>query len=406
MSFISDNITKNIKPSITLLVDAKANELRAQGYNVISLGVGEPDFDTPDNVKQAAIDAIKRGYTKYTSSGGAKELKTAVVNKFKRENNIEYNENEVCISSGAKQVIYNAFMATLNPGDEVIIISPFWVSYPEMVKISGGIPVIVNSNPSDNFSLNIGNIEKVITPKTKWLLLNSPNNPSGSVYSFQELRSLADMLLNHEHVHILSDDIYEHLIYADERFYNIVEVEPKLKNRTLIVNGASKAYAMTGWRVGYGAGHKDLIKAMMVVQSQSTSGACSISQMAALEALNGSQEFIKKSKEAYINRRNMVVELLNQIAGIKCVLPKGAFYIFVDCSSLFGKKTPQGKVINDSNDVATYLLEQAYVAVVAGSAFGMEGYIRISYATSEANLKECCQRIKSACDLITDDKNL
>lgn len=400
MSFISDNITKNIKPSITLLVDAKANELKAQGYDVISLGVGEPDFDTPNNIKQAAIDAIKRGYTKYTSSGGAKELKTAVINKFKRENNIEYKENEICISSGAKQVIYNAFMATLNPGDEVIITAPFWVSYPEMVKISGGVPVIVNCNPLNNFSLDIDAIEKAITPKTKWLLLNSPNNPSGAICGYEELKALADMLLKHEHVHILSDDIYEHLIYDNELFHTLAEIEPKLKNRTLIVNGASKAYAMTGWRLGYGAGPVELIKAMMIVQSQSTSGACSISQMAAVEALNGPQDFIKESKEAYKNRRNIVVELLNQIPELNCTLPKGAFYIFIDCSKLFGKKTPKGQFINNSNDVATYLLEQVYVAVVAGSAFGMEGYFRISYATSEANLIECCKRIKEACEAL------
>ena len=400
MSFISNNIINNIKPSLTLLVDAKANELKSQGYKVISLGVGEPDFDTPDNIKAAAIDAINRGYTKYTTAGGAKELKAAIINKFKRENNIEYKENEICVSSGAKQVIYNAFMATLNHGDEVIILAPFWVSYPEMVKISGGLPVIVNCDEKNNFGLNIEAIEQAINLKTKWLMINSPNNPCGSVYSYNELRALADMLLKYENVHVLSDDIYEHLIYDNEKFYTLAEVEPKLKNRILTVNGVSKTYAMTGWRLGYGAGSAELIKAMGIVQSQSTSGACSISQMAAVEALNGPQDFIQERNKIFINRRNMVAKNLNQIQGLKCSIPKGAFYLFVDCSGLFGKKTPQGIILNDSNAVATYLLEQVYVAVVAGSAFGTEGYFRISYATSDANLIESYKRIKEACELL------
>ncbi len=400
MSFISNNIANNIKPSITLLVDAKAKELKANGCDVISLGVGEPDFDTPENIKLAAIDAINQGYTKYTTAGGAPELKAAIINKFKRENNIEYTANEVCVSAGAKQVIYNALMATLNPGDEVIIMAPFWVSYPEMVKIAGGVPVIVSSDIKNNFSLQIDVIEKAITLNTKWLMLNFPNNPCGSVASYDELRSLADMLLKHEHVHILSDDIYEHLIYDNEKFYTLAEVEPKLKNRILTVNGVSKTYAMTGWRIGYGAGSAELIKAMGIMQSQSTSGACSISQMAAVEALNGPQDFIKSRNHIYKARRNMMVENLNQAQGLKCNIPKGTFYLFIDCSGLFGKKTPQGKIIEDSNDVATYFLEQVYVAVVAGSAFGIEGYFRISYATSEANLIESCKRLKQACALL------
>ncbi len=400
MNLISDNIKNNIKPSLTLLVDAKAIELRAQGHKIISLAIGEPDFDTPDNIKAAAINAINKGYTKYTAAGGAKELKEAIINKFKRENNIEYAMNEVCVSSGAKQVIYNAFMASLNPGEEVIIISPFWVSYPEMVKISGGKPIIVNSSAEKDFALDIEQIEKAINSKTKWLMLNSPSNPSGYIYSYENLRNLADMLLKHAHVYVLSDDIYEHLIYDNEKFYTLAEVEPKLKNRILIVNGVSKTYAMTGWRIGYGAGPAELIKAMGVVQSQSTSGACSISQMAAVEALNGPQDFIQERNKIYLNRRNMVAEFLNQVKGLKCNKSKGAFYLIVDCTGLFGKKTPQGKVINDSNDVSTYLIEQAHVAVVAGSAFGIEGYFRISYATSEANLIEACQKIKEVCEAL------
>ena len=400
MSFISENITKNIKPSLTLLVDAKANELKAKGYKVISLAIGEPDFDTPENVKLAAIDAINKGYTKYTAAGGAPELKAAIANKFKRENNIEYNANEICVSAGAKQVIYNAFMATLNPEDEVIILAPFWVSYPEMVKISGGVPVIIDTNKEKEFCLNVERIEKAITAKTKWLMINSPNNPCGYVYSYNELRLLADMLLKYEHVHVLSDDIYEHLIYDNEKFYTLAEVEPKLKSRVLTVNGVSKTYAMTGWRIGYGAGSAELIKAMGIVQSQSTSGACSISQMAAVEALNGNQDFLLERNEIYKARRNMVAQELNNIDGLKCDIPNGAFYLFVDCSRLFGKKTPQGKVLSDSNDVAAYFMDQVYVAVVAGSSFGADGYFRISYATSEANLVEGCKRIKEACSIL------
>ncbi len=400
MSFISENITKNIKPSLTLLVDAKANELRAKGYKVISLAIGEPDFDTPENIKLAAIEAINKGYTKYTAAGGAPELKATIANKFKRENNIEYNANEICVSAGAKQVIYNAFMATLNPEDEVIILAPFWVSYPEMVKISGGVPVIVDAEKERGFCLNIERIEKAITAKTKWLMINSPSNPSGYVYSYNELRLLAEMLLKYDHVHVLSDDIYEHLIYDDEKFYTLAEVEPKLKSRILTVNGVSKTYAMTGWRIGYGAGSAELIKAMGIVQSQSTSGACSISQMAAVEALNGNQDFLLERNEIYKTRRNMVAQELNNIEGLKCDIPKGAFYLFVDCSRLFGKKTPQGKVLCDSNDVAGYFMDQVYVAVVAGSSFGVDGYFRISYATSEVNLVEGCKRIKEACSIL------
>lgn len=400
MSIISDNIKNNIKPSLTLLIDAKANELKAQGHNIISLGLGEPDFDTPNNIKNAAIKAINDGYTKYTAAGGVKELKEAIINKFNHENNIEYKLNEIIVSSGAKQVIYNAFMATINPEDEVIIICPYWVSYPEMVKIANGVPIIINSDYKKDFTLIIEEIEKSITSRTKWIIINSPNNPCGSVYNYIELKTLANMLLKYPNIYILSDDIYEHLIYDDEKFFTLAEVEPKLKDRILTVNGPSKTYAMTGWRIGYGAGPVELIKAMGIVQSQSTSGACSISQMAAIEALKGPQDFIKERNRIFQYRRDMIAEQLDKTKGLKCNKPKGAFYLFVDCSDLFGKKTPNGQLLENSNDVATYLLEQAHVAVVPGSAFGVEGYFRISYATSEKNLIESCKKIKEACDLL------
>jgi aspartate aminotransferase len=331
-----------------------------------------------------------------------KELKNAIINKLKRENNLEYNINQICVSSGAKQVIYNAFMASLNPGDEVIILTPYWVSYPEMVKIAGGIPIIVKGDAKNNFCLNIEEIEKAITPKTKWLMINSPNNPSGIIYSYEELKALANMLAKHQHVHILSDDIYEHFNYDNNNFYALAQIAPELKNRILTVNGVSKTYAMTGWRIGYAAGPIELINAMGIVQSQSTSGACSISQMAAVEALNGPQDFVEKNRDIFSKRRNLVVNSLNQIPGIKCATPKGAFYVFPDCSNLLGKKTPEGKTLHDSNDLATYLLEQGHVAAVSGDAFGADGFLRISYSTKEENLKEGCDRISKACQLLKD----
>ncbi len=398
MSFISNNITNNIKPSITLLIDAKAKELKGKGFEVISLGVGEPDFDTPLNIKQAAIKAIENGYTKYTAAGGALELKKAIIGKFKRENNLDYSLNQVMVSSGAKQVIYNALMATLNPGDEVITLAPYWVSYPEMIKIAGGKPVIVETNFDDNFSINIENIEQAISPNTKWIILNSPNNPCGSVYSKQELIKLAEMLAKYPHVHILCDDIYEHLLYNNEKFFNLAEVVPHLKDRILIVNGVSKAYAMTGWRIGYAAGNEELIKAMGVVQSQSTSGACSISQMAAVEALNGPQDFISSHKQIFQNRRNFMVEKINSIRGLSCLSPKGAFYLFINCQKLLNSKTTEGELITNSADFVNYLMDRALVATVSGSSFGAEGYFRISYATSEKNLAQAVDRIKKACE--------
>ncbi len=400
MSLVAEYLTKNIKPSPTLAVAAKATELRAQGHSVINLGVGEPDFDTPENVKLAAIDAINKGYTKYTPVGGVKALKEAIVNKFKRENNLEYSLNEVFASCGAKQTIYNAMMASINPGEEVIILAPYWVSYVDIVKIAGGVPVIVESDINDNFALKVDAIEKAITVKTKWIFLNSPSNPCGVVYSHQELRALADILLKNEHVYVLSDDIYEHLVYDHTKFYTIAAVEPLLKNRVLTVNGVSKAYAMTGWRIGYCGGPLELIKAMDIIQSQSTSNPCSISQMAAIEALNGPQDFIKANNKIFANRRDIVVKSLNETPGLKCAVPHGAFYVFFDCSALFGRQTAAGKILKTSDDVATYFLEQVYVAIVAGSSFGIEGYCRISYALSNSDIIEACHRIKTACELL------
>ncbi len=398
MTLIAENILHNIKPSITLLAESKAAELKAKGINIISLTIGEPDFDTPENIKLAAIDAINKGYTKYMAAGGNKTLKEAIAQKLKKENNLEYNINQICVSSGAKQVIYNALMATINTGEEVIILSPYWVSYPEMVKIAHGKPVMVECNKSD-FSLDIKAIEHSITAKTKWLILNSPNNPTGYVYHYRELKALTDMLAKYEHVHVLSDEIYEHLAYDNSKFYSFAEIEPKLKDRILVVNGLSKSYAMTGWRIGYAAGNEELIKAMTIVQSQSTSGACSISQMAAIEALQGTQNSVVERKETYKKRRDLVFELIRQIEDFKCHKPQGAFYFYIDCSGLLGKKTPTtGKILQNSNDITEYFLEEAHVAVVTGNAFGFENYIRISYATSEDNLKLAFARLKEACD--------
>jgi aspartate aminotransferase len=400
MVFIAENLTKNIKPSLTSLVESKASKLRADGHKVISLGIGESDFDTPENIKEAAIDAIRKGYTKYMPAGGSKDLKEAVVNKLKRDTYVEYDLNEICVSAGAKQVIYNAFMATINPGDEVIILAPYWVSYPEMVKMAGGEPVIVACDVRNDFALMVADIEKAITSKTKWLMINSPNNPCGSVYSYDELRVLADVLLKYKDVHILCDDIYEYFIYDQNKLCTLIEVEPQLKDRILIVNGVSKTYAMTGWRIGYGAGSAELIRAMNLVQSQSTSGACSISQMAAIEALNGPQDFVKECNKVFKRRRDIVVKSLNESCGLRCAIPKGAFYAFVDCAELLGKTTPAGNIIENSNDVVTYFLEEAHVAVVSGESFGVSGFFRVSYAASDENLYESCNRIKDACRVL------
>jgi len=397
MSFLATNL-QNIKPSPTIAVSMKAAELKSQGKNIISLSMGEPDFDTPDNIKDAAIAAIKKGDTKYTAVDGTPAVKKAIISKFKKENNLEYKSSEIIVSTGAKQVIYNAFVATINPGDEVLIQAPYWVSYPDMVLLAGGNPVIIESSAENNFKITEEDLEKKITPKTKWLILNSPSNPTGSCYSKDELQKIAKILLKYPHIHILSDDIYEHLIFDNLKFATIAEVEPLLKPRTLVVNGVSKAYAMTGWRIGYGAGDEKLIKAMSMIQSQSTSATTSIGQAATVEALNGPQDYIAVGKEVFQKRRDMVVKMLNEIDGISCNEPNGAFYVFPSCKKIIGRKTPEGKIINNDNDFSTYLLEDALVAVVPGIAFGAEGFFRISYAANEDFLKDAMSRIKASCD--------
>ncbi len=396
MSFLASSLS-NIKPSPTIAVAMKAAELKAAGKDIISLGMGEPDFDTPQNIKDAAIKAIQKGDTKYTAVDGTAALKKAIIEKFKRENSIQYKASEIIVSTGAKQVIYNALIASINPDDEVIIPAPYWVSYPDMVLLAGGKPVIVESSEKNNFKISPTALEEKITSKTKWIILNSPSNPTGACYSQDELRALADVLLRHPHVHIMADDIYEHLIFDDLKFVTIAEIEPQLLSRTLIVNGVSKAYAMTGWRIGYGAGPEKLIKAMSMIQSQSTSSPSSIGQAAAVEALNGTQDYIKPNAKLFQSRRDMVVEMLNKIDGINCNIPNGAFYVFPSCKGLFGKKTPAGKMIENDNDFAGYLLEEALVAVVPGVAFGAPDFFRISYAASEDFLKNSMQRIADAC---------
>jgi aspartate aminotransferase len=396
MSFIATRLSK-IKPSPTLAVVKKAAELKQNGYDVISLGAGEPDFDTPENIKQAGINAINSGFTKYTPVDGTIELKKAITRKFKRENNLNYTEEQVIAGTGAKQVLYNAMMASLNVGDEVIIPCPYWVSYSDIVELAEGKPVFVNCTASNNFKITKHQLEQVITPKTKWLFLNSPNNPTGSSYSKEELKQLAEVLVKYEHIYILSDDIYEHVMFDGIKFATIAEVEPRLIERTLTLNGVSKSYAMTGWRLGYAGGPKELIKAMAVIQSQSTSNPCSISQKAAVEALNGNQDFIAPNAKIFQDRRDIVLNLLAETGLLSCNKPDGAFYLFPDCSKLFGKKTSSGKIISSSDDVANYFLEEALVAVVQGTAFGMDGYFRISYATSNEVLIEAMNRINKAC---------
>jgi aspartate aminotransferase len=392
MSIISNSL-KRIKPSPTIAVTQKARELRAAGKDVIGLGAGEPDFDTPDNVKRAAIKAIKDGDTKYTAVDGTPALKKAIINKFKRENNLTYTADQITVGTGGKQVLYNAFMATLNKGDEVIIPAPFWVSYPDMVLLAGGKPKIVKCSEADGFKLTPKSLKKAITKNTKWLILNSPSNPTGAGYTKKEINDLAKVLIKHKNVHILSDDIYEHISYDNFEFYTIAQVS-KLKDRTLTMNGVSKSYAMTGWRIGYAAGPKDIIKAIGKIQSQSTSNPSSISQAAAVEALNGNQSFIKKRSKAFKERRNFVVKSLNAINGISCLTPNGAFYVFPSCKGLLNKKTG----LKTDTDFVQKLLEKSNVAVVQGSAFGLEGYFRISYATSMQNLKKAMERIRSFCE--------
>jgi aspartate aminotransferase len=396
MPFIATRLS-NIKPSPTIAVTQKARELKAAGRDIIGLGAGEPDFDTPDTIKRAAIAAIESGDTKYTAVDGTPALKKAICAKFKRENGLDYTPEQVTVGTGGKQVLYNALMATLNPGDEVIIPAPYWVSYPDMVLLADGVPVPVECPPETGFKLQPADLEKAITPKTKWLILNSPNNPTGAAYTRPELKALTDVLVRHPHVWVMTDDMYEHLNYDDFEFTTPAQVEPALYDRTLTVNGVSKAYAMTGWRIGYAAGPKELIKAMGVIQSQSTSNPSSVSQAAAVEALNGPQDFIKERALAFKERRDLVVSMLNQATGIKCHKPEGAFYVYPSCAGTIGKTTPDGKVLATDEDFVTYLLESEGVAVVQGSAFGLAPFFRISYATSTTELEEACQRIQRAC---------
>ncbi len=388
---------KKIKPSPTLAVTSKAAELKSQGLDIIGLGAGEPDFDTPDNIKEAAYTAIKKGETKYTAVDGTAALKKAIAAKFERENGLKYDVSQLTVGSGGKHTLFNAIYATVNEGDEVIIPAPYWVSYVDIVAIADGIPVVVNTTEQNGFKLSPEDLESAITKKTKWLILNSPSNPTGSTYSYQELKGLADVLLRHPHVMILTDDIYEHIIYDGFKFFTIAQVEPRLYDRTFTLNGVSKAYSMTGWRIGYGAGPKEIIKAISVIQSQSTSNPCSISQAASIEALSGPQNFIASNNNMFKRRRDLVVEGLNQANGIKCLRPEGAFYVFPSCKGVIGKKTPKGTEIKNCNDFSSYLLEDALVAVVPGIAFGAENYFRISYATSDENLRKACERITKAC---------
>jgi len=390
-----------IKPSPTMAVTKLAAEMKAAGKDVIGLGAGEPDFDTPDHIKNAAIKAIKNGETKYTAVDGTPALKKAIVKKFSKDNNIEYNMDEVIVSVGGKQVLYNALMSSINPGDEVIIPAPYWVSYPDMVALAGGIPIIVEGKESNNFKVLPDDIKNKISDKTKWIIINSPSNPTGSSYTKNELEDLGNLLLNYANIFIMSDDIYEKIIYDDFKFYSLAEVVPRLKDRILTVNGVSKAYAMTGWRIGYAGGPKDLISSMSKLQSQSTSNPSSISQAAALAALEGPEEFLTERNDKFRIRRDIVVEMLNNCKGLSCLKPSGAFYVYPSCSGIIGKSTSNGKVIENSIDFSSYLLESEGVAVVPGSAFGADPFFRISYATSDSILEEACKRIQRSCEQLS-----
>ena len=392
MSIVSNSL-KRIKPSPTIAVTSKAREMRAAGKDVIGLGAGEPDFDTPDNIKEAAIDAIRKGDTKYTAVDGTPALKKAIQAKFSRENDLSYELDQISVGTGGKQVLYNAFMATINKGDEVIIPAPYWVSYPDIVLLAGGKPKIIKCDEKNNFKLTPEKLKKAVSKKTKWIIINSPSNPTGSGYTKDEIIALSKILIKYKNLYILSDDIYEHITYDGFKFFTIAQIE-KLKSRTLTMNGVSKSYSMTGWRIGYAAGPKEIIKAMAKIQSQSTSNPTSISQAAAVEALNGTQDFILERSNSFKERRNFVVDSLNNIKGISCLSPEGAFYVFPNCKKLLNNKTK----LKTDKDFVEKLLEKAEVAVVQGSAFGLEGYFRISYATSMDNLKKAMERIKSFCD--------
>ena len=396
MSIISDSL-KRIKPSPTIAVSQKAKELKAAGKDVIGLGAGEPDFDTPENIKNAAIEAIKGGDTKYTTVDGTNALKEAIVKKFKRENNINYTVDQITVGAGGKHVIYNLMMATLNKGDEVIIPAPYWVSYPDIVLLAGANPVVIECSEEQGFKLSAKDLESKINNNTKWLILNSPSNPTGACYSEQEIKNLSQVLKRNPHVNILSDDIYEHITYDGFKFFTIAQI-PEIKNKVVTMNGVSKSYAMTGWRIGYAAGDREIIKAIAKIQSQSTTNPSSISQAAAVEALNGKQDFISVRAKAFQERRDFVVNSLNAIEGINCIKPNGAFYVFPSCKGLIGKKDKNGKKITSDTDFVESLLENNEVAVVQGSAFGLEGFFRISYATSMDKLQEAMKRIKLFCE--------
>ena len=396
MGFLSDTLSR-VKPSATIVMTQKARDLKAQGKDVISLSVGEPDFDTPDHIKEAAITAIRKNETRYPPVSGITPLREAIARKFKRENGLDYKPSQTIVGTGGKQVIYNALLATMNPGDEVIVPAPFWVSYPEMVALCGGKAVLVDTTMAHGFKLQPEPLERAITPRTKWIILNSPSNPSGAAYSRDEMKKITDVLLRHPQVWVLTDDMYEHLVYGDFQFVTPAEVEPKLYERTLTMNGVSKAYAMTGWRIGYAAGPEHLIKAMDFVQGQQTSGASTIAQWAAVEALDGPQDHLPRFRKAFEDRRDLVVSMLNQAKGLRCPTPEGAFYVYPSCAEAIGRKAPSGKTIDTDEDFVTELLETEGVATVHGSAFGLGPNFRVSYATSNAMLEEACSRIQRFC---------
>ncbi len=401
MPFLASSLSR-IKPSPTIAVTNLARELKASGRDVIGLGAGEPDFDTPDYIKEAAIKAIRDGFTKYTAVDGTPELKQAIIRKFRRDNNLEYNPDQITVGTGGKQVLYNALMATINPGDEVIIPAPFWVSYPDMVLLAGGKPVFVRCGEQTGFKLLPEDLESAITEKTKWVILNSPNNPTGAAYTRTELKGLTNVLIRHRHLYVMTDDMYEHLTYDDFRFCTVSEVEPSLMERTLTVNGVSKAYAMTGWRIGFAGGPSPLIKAMAKIQSQSTSNPSSISQVAAEVALDGDHSFLQARNAVFRERRDLVVDKLNAVHSLRCHRPEGAFYVYPSCAGVIGLRTPAGDMIETAEDFSRYLLETVGVAVVHGAAFGMDPYFRISYATSTELLADACDRIGRACDQLSD----
>ena len=395
MPFISDSLNR-IKPSATMVITTKAAQLKREGKKVIGLSAGEPDFDTPEHVKEAAIEAIKKGYTKYTNVEGIPELRQAIANKFKNDNNIDYPINQIIVGTGGKQILYNALMSSINVGDEVIIPAPFWVSYPDMTLLAGGTPVIVNCPSNLGFKLTADALEKVITKKSKWLILNSPGNPTGACYSKDELEDIADVVRKHDHLYVMTDDIYEYIVYDNFKFFTFAQVAPYLKDRTLTVNGVSKSHCMTGWRIGYAGGPPELIKAMIKIQGQSTSNASSISQYAALAGIKGNNDFLKPCLDAFDERRKFVVKRLNAIEGMKCLMPEGAFYAYPNVLGIVGKQTPEGKTLNNDTEIVEWLLDAAEVAAVPGSAFGLEPYFRVSYATSLDLLNEAMNRIEKA----------